>query len=163
MKLQIQSVIYGNQVDALVKAMKALQQAVKVYHRRVGDLQVRLIYGDSTPTPVLDEKTQKDIREMLKAEIEFEYKVFGFNSGTAKGHNLMAENTDADIMMIMNPDVILEPTCLCKLMEPLKLKEVGMVEDRLRWSMQRNIIQKQEKRNGHLLPVLCLKQRYTIK
>ena len=55
------------------------------------------------PTPVLDEKTQKDIREMLKAEIEFEYKVFGFNSGTAKGHNLMAENTDADIMMIMNP------------------------------------------------------------
>ena len=61
MKLQIQSVIYGNQVDALVKAMKALQQAVKVYHRRVGDLQVRLIYGDSTPTPVLDEKTQKDI------------------------------------------------------------------------------------------------------
>ena len=36
MKLQIQSVIYGNQVDALVKAMKALQQAVKVYHRRVG-------------------------------------------------------------------------------------------------------------------------------
>lgn len=34
MKLQIQSVIYGNQVDALVKAMKALQQAVKVYHRR---------------------------------------------------------------------------------------------------------------------------------
>ena len=130
MKLQIQSVIYGNQVDALVKAMKALQQAVKVYHRRVGDLQVRLIYGDSTPTPVLDEKTQKDIREMLKAEIEFEYKVFGFNSGTAKGHNLMAENTDADIMMIMNPDVILEPTCLCKLMEPLKLKEVGMVEAR---------------------------------
>ena len=130
MKLQIQSVIYGNQVDALVKAMKALQQAVKVYHRRVGDLQVRLIYGDSTPTPVLDEKTQKDIREMLKAEIEFEYKVFGFNSGTAKGHNLMAENTDADIMMIMNPDVILEPTCLGKLMEPLKLKEVGMVEAR---------------------------------
>lgn len=42
----------------------------------------------------------------------------------------MAENTDADIMMIMNPDVILEPTCLCKLMEPLKLKEVGMVEAR---------------------------------
>lgn len=48
-----------NQVDALVKAMKALQQAVKVYHRRVGDLQVRLIYGDSTPTPVLDEKHRK--------------------------------------------------------------------------------------------------------
>ena len=77
---------------------------------------------------------------------------------TAKGHNLMAENTDADIMMIMNPDVILEPTCLWELMEPLKLKEVEWWrQDRLRWSMQRNIIQKQEKRNGHLLPVLCLK------
>lgn len=59
MKLQIQSVIYGNQVDALVKAMKALQQAVKVYHRRVGVLQVRLIYGDSTPTPVLRKNTER--------------------------------------------------------------------------------------------------------
>ena len=31
MKLQIQSVIYGNQVDALVKAMKAIQQAGEAY------------------------------------------------------------------------------------------------------------------------------------
>ena len=58
-------------------------------------------------------KHRKISSEMLKAEIEFEYKVFGFNSGTAKGHNLMAENTDADIMMIMNQMLFWsQPVCV---------------------------------------------------
>lgn len=130
MQLQIQSVIYGNNIDDLIKAIKALKQSVAVYHRKVGNLGVKLIYGDSTPTPVFTEDKVKEINKMLEPEICFEYRAFGFNSGTAKGHNLMAENTEADVMMIMNPDVILEPQCLCKLMAPLKQEDVGMVEAR---------------------------------
>lgn len=42
----------------------------------------------------------------------------------------MAENTQADFMMIMNPDVILEPQCLCKLLKAIENKNVGMVEAR---------------------------------
>ena len=130
MLLQIQSVIYGNKIEPLLKAMKALKQAVKVYHEEAGELKVDLIYGDGTPTPVLDEKTADEIKNMLKPEIDFKYRVFGFNSGTAKGHNLMAEGTKSDFMMIMNPDVILEPTCLCRLIKPLKDKNVAMTEAR---------------------------------
>lgn len=32
------------------------------------------IYGDSTPTPVLDEKTQKDIREMRRRKLNLNIK-----------------------------------------------------------------------------------------
>ena len=61
--------------------------------------------------------------------MDFQYRVFGFNSGTAKGHNLMAQNTDADVMMIMNPDVILEPNRLLPLcLQPFQQEDVGMVE-----------------------------------
>lgn len=130
MQLQIQSVIYGNKVEDLVRAMKALKQAVMVYHKRVGELEVRLIYGDSTPVPVFNKEKIEYINSLLEGQIIFEYRAFGFNSGTAKGHNLMAENTQADVMMIMNPDVILEPQCLCKLMAPLAKKDIGMVEAR---------------------------------
>lgn len=128
--LQIQSVIYGNDVNSLVKAMKALRQTVKVFHKNEGELRVKLVYGDASPRPVLSDEKVVQITELLKDEIEFEYIYFGFNSGTAKGHNLMAENTEADLLMIMNPDVILEPKCLCRLIERLNKQEVGMVEAR---------------------------------
>lgn len=128
--LQIQSVIYGNKVDSLLKAMKALKQAVKVYRKKRGDLEVKLIYGDASASPVLNENEVERIKVSLKEEIEFEYKYFGFNSGTAKGHNMMAKDTAADLLMIMNPDVILEPGCLCKLMDNICKADVGMVEAR---------------------------------
>lgn len=130
MLLQIQSVIYGNQVEALLKAMRALKQAVKVCKRSLDNLNVRLIYGDGTPIPVFDEEKVKEIQKMLLPEISFEYLFFGFNSGTAKGHNLMASDAVSDIMMIMNPDVIVEASCLKKLLTALNAQRVGMVEAR---------------------------------
>lgn len=128
--LQIQSVIYGNNIDSLIKAMKALKQAVKVYHKKMGKLDVKLIYGDASPKPVLSNEVVKEITALLEEEITFEYMFFGFNSGTAKGHNTMAKGTEADLLMIMNPDVILEPGCLCKLIENVNKENVGMVEAR---------------------------------
>lgn len=130
MQLQIQSVIYGNEKESLMKAIKALKQAVMVYHRKIGELSASLIYGDSSPTPILDNADVLAIKEELGKVMGFQYRVFGFNSGTAKGHNLMAQNTDADVLMIMNPDVILEPNCLCRLLQPFQQEDVGMVEAR---------------------------------
>ena len=124
------SVIYGNEKESLMKAIKALKQAVMVYHRKIGELSASLIYGDSSPVPILDDADVLVIKEELGNVMDFQYRVFGFNSGTAKGHNLMAQNTDADVMMIMNPDVILEPNCLCRLLQPFQQEDVGMVEAR---------------------------------
>lgn len=131
MLLQIQSVIYGNQTESLMKAIKALRQTVKVYHKRIGQLRVRLIYGDASSKPVLNEQEVHMLKEYLSGDIEFVYKVFGYNTGTAKGHNLMAEDTESDYMMIMNPDVILEPNCLCNLMKKFEINDkIAMVEAR---------------------------------
>jgi len=44
-----------------------------------------------------------------------------------------------------------------------KKEEIKQKREEKKLEVQKEKIQKQEKRNGHLLPVLCLKQRYTIK
>lgn len=128
--LQIQSVIYGNEIDALMKAVRAIGQAVKVYHKNVGELKVKLVYGDASPKPTLNGEEINQILALLDGEVEFEYNFFEFNSGTAKGHNIMAKNSDADLLMIMNPDVILEPRCLCRLIAAISAQDIGIVEAR---------------------------------
>ena len=128
MELQIQSVIYGNKKEALLKAISALKQTVQVYHKKVGELKVSLVYGDASPNRIFSEEDVRRINENLNNEMEFQYRIFGFNSGTAKGHNLMGENCTADFMMIMNPDVILEPQCLTRMLMVLKDPKVGLAE-----------------------------------
>ena len=130
MELQIQSVIYGNKKEALLKAISALKQTVQVYHKKVGELKVSLVYGDASPNRIFSEEDVRRINENLNNEMEFQYRIFGFNSGTAKGHNLMGENCTADFMMIMNPDVILEPQCLTRMLMVLKDPKVGLAEAR---------------------------------
>lgn len=131
MLLQIQSVIYGNEKSSLERAIKAICQAVKVCHTKGMDLQVKLIYGDASPEPVFNEVDLEKINNIIGKQMAFEYRVFGFNSGTAKGHNLMGKNSNSDYMMIMNPDVIVEPQCIMRLIGVLEACDnIGMVEAR---------------------------------
>ncbi len=130
MVLQIQSVIYGNEKSSLLKAIKAIKQAAAVYHKRRHAMEVRLVYGDASPNSVFSESDVQEIQDYLTDTVHFDYRVFGFNSGTAKGHNLMGMESESDYMMIMNPDVILEPQCIVKLMDALQDNEVGMAEAR---------------------------------
>lgn len=131
MVLQIQTVIYGNEKEALRKAIKALKRSVELCQRKYRDLKVRLVYGDSTPLPVFNEKEVKEIQNITGDILEFVYHPFGFNSGTSKGHNVMGGLFSFDRLLIMNPDVIFEPRCLERLLDVLEGDEsIGMTEAR---------------------------------
>lgn len=129
-KIQIQSVIYGNEKQSLFRAVKGLRQAVSVYRKRVGDIEAKLVYGDASPEPIFSVDDIEQMQNLLDGVMEFVYKPFGFNSGTARGHNMMAEECESEYMMIMNPDILLEPSCLIKLLEAIEQDKVGMVEAR---------------------------------
>ena len=131
MKLQIQSVIYRNEIESLKKAVMALKHSVQVCRKTGISLDVRLVYGDSSPEPVFSEQDVALFSRMLGDEVSFIYRPFGFNSGTAAGHNMMADCDDLDFVMIMNPDIIMEPRCITNLMTKLLEDEhVGMAEAR---------------------------------
>lgn len=129
-KIQIQSVIYGNEKQSLIRAVKGLRQAVTVYRKRAGEIEAKLVYGDASPKPIFSADDIEEIKKLLDGVIEFVYKPFDFNSGTAKGHNMMAAECESEYMMIMNPDILLEPSCLIHLFAAIEQDKVGMVEAR---------------------------------
>lgn len=132
LSVQIQSVLYHNDKASLLPAVAAAANAVRVYRQKTGmDLNVRLVYGDGSEEPVLDELTVQSIQKEYGAYLDFSYRVFGFNSGTAKGHNLMAEGFDGDFYMVMNPDVKVPPLYFVRMIAPfLEDRSVGMTEAR---------------------------------
>lgn len=127
--LQIQSVIYKNSNKSLLKAIEGLDCAIAYCYQKGMEIDVDLIYGDASDYQIVDEGMCETISSKYK-NLNFKYDYFGFNSGTAQGHNRMGEKCATDYMMIMNPDVILEPSCLYELLISLTADDVGMVEAR---------------------------------
>lgn len=131
MMLQIQSIIYNNEKADLLKSLSAMKQAISVYHKNVGPLKVKIIYGDGSPERIFRTQDISEVKMLLGTVAEFEYRAFGFNSGTAKGHNMLRAGSAADFIMIMNPDVIIEPQCIVNLMKAFECdSQVGMAEAR---------------------------------
>ena len=129
--IQVQSVIYQNDPANLCRTIEHLANAVRVERESVAQLgRVKLVYGDASPEPVLTEAALSELREKFGDQLDIEYRVFGFNSGSAKGHNLLAEKTEADFVMIMNPDILLSPRTLIYLMSLMDDPKTGMVEAR---------------------------------
>lgn len=127
--LQIQSVIYKNGIEALLCAIEGVDMSVAVCNKRGVAVEADLCYGDASPEPVLKAEEIDKIKKTYK-NVNFKYNFFGFNSGTARGHNILGQNCKAKYMMIMNPDVILEGSCIWELLVPFKNAGIGMVEAR---------------------------------
>lgn len=129
--IQVQSVIYQNDPASLRRTIEHLANAIRVERESVAQLGgVKLIYGDASPEPILTEADLSALCAAFGADLEIEYRFFGFNSGTAKGHNLLAEGSRADYFMIMNPDILMSPRTLIEMMALMDDADTGMVEAR---------------------------------
>ncbi len=131
--LQIQSVIYHNQKESLLRALTSLANAVRVNQQTTQELEeVTVCYGDASSSETFTPAEINQIRESFLPYFTFNYRFFGENTGTAKGHNLMGEDCVSDYMMIMNPDVVVCPNFFGKMFIPFfdPNAEAGMVEAR---------------------------------
>lgn len=129
--IQVQSVIYGNEKESLLRAIEALANAVRVEREECGRLgQVTLCYGDATAAPVYSEKEILQVHSRFAPYLEFSYRFFGFNSGSAKGENLLAQDSSADYIMVMNPDVMVSPRYFIEIMKMFRDPTTGAVEAR---------------------------------
>lgn len=108
--LAVQSVLYTNAPEDIVRAGLALANSVK-WARADGLIASwSLLLGDCSPSAVLDESTQSTLQAAVEAEGgAFEYTVFGDNLGSAAGHNALAAHTSSDLMLILNPDALAAP------------------------------------------------------
>lgn len=131
--LQIQSVIYHNQKESLLRALTGLANAVRINQQTTKELgEVIVCYGDASSSETFTPAEINQIRENFLPYFTFSYRFFGENTGTAKGHNLMGADCTSDYMMIMNPDVVVCPTIMHNMLVMFldSSKNAGMVEAR---------------------------------
>lgn len=129
--IQIQSVVYRNEKESLFRTVLAMANAIRVFKEiDCQPCQLTFIYGDGSPNPVMGESDIKKIQEKTSKYMDFQYHIFGMNTGSAKGHNLLSEKCNTDYILIMNPDVKVSPHYFREAIRPFADQSVGMVEAR---------------------------------
>ena len=131
--VQVQSVIYHNDHESLMRAYESLANAVRVNRERSAE-ELRLIvhYGDASSEPVYSEAQLRELRSKFASSFDFQYTFFNENTGTSKGHNRVGLSCSADYIVVMNPDVIVCPRFFEKMLAPFfnAEKKAGIVEAR---------------------------------
>lgn len=129
--IQIQTVLYHNEIRDLKRAVEYMANALEVC-RNIDDclIDAVLCWGDASKNPLFQTEEIEGLNRKYEDIVKIKYDVFGFNSGTSKGHNRLAKGCQADYMLIMNPDVLLCPDFFVEVMKPFSDEKVGMVEGR---------------------------------
>ena len=89
---------------------------------------VTLAFGDSSPLPILDDSQVAELRALCEPYVFLTYSWFAANLGSARGHNTLAAGSDADFILLTNPDIVVSPRTFDLLLEPFHRKAVGMTE-----------------------------------
>ena len=105
--VRAQTILYKNNLSALERSVCSIAAAVKLSREKGGLVELaEIAFGDASPEPILNDKIINDWTEKYGNEIKFSYTVFGFNSGTSKGQNILFRECTAPYLMIYNPDVV---------------------------------------------------------
>jgi len=130
MRIAIQSVLYGNAPDHIERAAEALANSASraVSAGSIAEWEYRL--GDCAPDPTLSDSDIARITALVVASGgSLEYTHFGANLGSAAGHNRLANDSGAGALLILNPDVRMDPDTVQNLVGALGA-DVGIVEAR---------------------------------
>jgi hypothetical protein len=119
--LTVQSILYGNEPEAIVRAAEATANSARL--ARADDLigEWTLAIGDCSPTPVFDAESAAEIEALVtEAGGVFSYTVFGENLGHGGGHNRLAPLTSSDLILILNPDAQVGPDTIGRLADTVR-------------------------------------------
>lgn len=130
--LQIQTILYHNDKENIIKSIKSLIRAVEFSISKNIFKNVILRYGDCSSIPLFSDKDLNALNEQYSDIIKIDYTFFNENLGSAKGNNQLAKKADSDYIIIMNPDILMAPDIIRQLYNPFKDKQVkvGLVEAR---------------------------------
>lgn len=128
--LRIQSILFHNEPCAIERTLHNLHRAADLAIAQGSFSSVQVVYGDCSPDRLFDDADLGRLRGVHEGYLSLAYKHFGQNLGSAKGHNSLLAESDADYVLIMNPDVVVAPNTLIELKKPLVQPDVGMVEAR---------------------------------
>ncbi|MGD0102977.1 MAG: glycosyltransferase family 2 protein [Rhodopila sp.] len=124
----VQSVLFDNDVTAVERALASLARATEIAVRSGACGGVTVRYGDSSSMPRLSDAAFAELRTKFGNAVTLEYDYFDGNLGSARGHNRLASNTTADFVLVQNPDVVVSPRLIERLLSCFATAGVGMAE-----------------------------------
>lgn len=131
LRVRVQSVLYGNSWESTRRFTASLERALAESVRQGVIGEASVIFGDSSGLPCLHPSKRDEVEGMLGTTVtSFDYDFFGANLGSAAGHNRLMATSDAELLLIINPDTVAGPTLLSELLLPLSEPLVGAVEAR---------------------------------
>lgn len=118
--LDVQSVLYGNDAQDIVRAAEALAHSVLLAVSDGSVSEWTLHLGDCSPEPVIDVAARAAIESsVVAAGGVLDLVEFGDNLGSAEGHNRLAARGEADTMLILNPDAQVAPDTIGELFDSM--------------------------------------------
>jgi len=131
--IQAQTVLYHNDTKMLLRSFESLLNSYMV-SKEQGGLPTGLCirYGDASLEPLFSAEEVKGFADLCPEGCEFYYTYFDENTGTARGHNLLAQDARTDYLFLMNPDVVATPLLFKHLLAPFldTSRNAGQVEAR---------------------------------
>ncbi|MEC0245087.1 glycosyltransferase [Paenibacillus chitinolyticus] len=131
--LHIQSVLYNNKQDRIVKSIESLIRAADFAIHDGIFSKISLNYGDGSSIPIFSEAEISQLNHQFGEYIDIHYNFFNSNLGSARGHNRIASNCTSEYILIMNPDILMAPDTILNLYKPFsffKTNNIGIVEAR---------------------------------
>lgn len=131
--LQVQTILYKNEKDDLIRSLDSLKKALEVSTFYIKEFNMaRVCYGDASPARLFCDEEIEKLNLKYGKVFSVNYTYFNCNTGTSKGHILLAKNCETDYLILMNPDVIFSPRFLIEAMKPFHKDDlnVGIVEGR---------------------------------
>ncbi len=131
-QLRAQTILYKNDISALERSVTSIAAAVKLSRAQGGNVTyAEIAFGDASPEPILNSDILAEWNVKYGEFLKLSYTVFGFNSGTSKGQNILFRECECPYLMIYNPDIVVAPNYFLEMM-PLfsRYENVGLVEAR---------------------------------
>jgi len=127
--LSIQSIVYGNPVDDIVRAVRATINSAVLAGSVLGQWEIAI--GDCSPSPLFDKKTLALLaKESAAAGGAFRYEFFDANLGHGGGHNRLERAGDSDLLFFLNPDALVGPDTLRELVTAMQDATIGAGDGR---------------------------------
>lgn len=127
--VQFQTVLYHCDKEALLKSIESIANAVRV--SRENDQLVsmaHLLWGDASKEPMYTAAEIDALNKLYPGDVEIRYQFFNENTGTSLGHNRMLTMADDPLMVVMNPDVVINPRFFAETVPFFNDPEIGIVE-----------------------------------
>ena len=141
--LRVQTVRYGRDAPSLLRMLRSVTAAAARLGDGTAGLALTVAIGDcggpEGPDALLGEELLTEAREILaRAGISLDSVVCGTNTGHGAGQNLLAKRAagspgaggERDVLVLLNPDTYLSPSCLATLVGVLDDDTVGIAEAR---------------------------------